>query len=109
MQARSNLANAYARASRLAEALPLHRQVLTEKQRVLGPRHPETLLSLSNLGGAYYEMGFPGDAIPLLEQVLAGSEQTLGADHATTRRYRENLRRVRQQGRRRSETSDTET
>lgn len=102
LQARSNLANAYARAGRLAEALAVHKQVLAEKQRILGPRHPETLLSLNNLGGAYYEMGFPHDAIPLLEQALAGSEQTLGADHSTTREYRESLRRVRQQDKRKA-------
>jgi hypothetical protein len=81
---------------RLTDGIRLHEQALAERQRIFGPRHPETLVSLSNLGGAYHKVGRSRDAIPLLEQAVAGSEQTLGADHPTTREYRAKLRRVRQ-------------
>jgi hypothetical protein len=81
---------------RLHEAIPLHEQTLADKQRILGPDHPETLLSLSNLGGAYLQIGRLSDAVPLLKRALARSEQALGADHPTTREYREKLRLARE-------------
>jgi len=54
---RSNLADAYRAAGRLAEAIPLHEQTLADRLRVLGADHPSTLMSRSNLAEAYRAAG----------------------------------------------------
>lgn len=110
LQARNNLANAYVSAGRVDEAIPLHEQTLADRRRVLGPDHPETLASLNILGGAYQEVGRLGDAIRMFGHARAGSRRLLGEDHPTTRKYKENLRRARQQdlsSRRDDDTSRT--
>ena len=39
-------------AGRAAEAIPLHEQTLADRERVLGPDHPDTLTSRDNLAVA---------------------------------------------------------
>lgn len=65
----------------LGRAIPLLEQTLADRERVLGPDHPDTLTSRNNLAGAYESAGDLGRAIPLLEQTLADSERVLGPDH----------------------------
>jgi tetratricopeptide (TPR) repeat protein len=59
--------------------------------RVLGPDHPDTLLSRHNLAYAYESAGRVGEAIGLFEATLADRERVLGADHPATLRSRHNL------------------
>ena len=64
-----------------AEAIPLHEQTLADRERVLGPDHPDTLASRNNLAVAYQAAGRTAEAIPLFERTLAACERLLGADH----------------------------
>jgi len=43
---------AYQSAGDLAKAIPLYEQTLTDRERILGPNHPDTLASRNNLAGA---------------------------------------------------------
>jgi Tfp pilus assembly protein PilF len=58
----------------------LYAQSLAERNRVLGPDHPATLISWSNLGMAYLTAGRLREATALLEQTLADRERVLGPD-----------------------------
>jgi tetratricopeptide (TPR) repeat protein len=49
---RNNLADAYQEVGRLDEAIQLYTRTLTDRERVLGPDHPDTLLSRNNLADA---------------------------------------------------------
>ena len=73
------------------DSIELYEQVLAERERVLGPDHPDTLTIRNNLAGAYYSVGRFGEAIELYEQVLAEYERVLGADHPDTLSVRNNL------------------
>ena len=49
----NNLAGSYKDAGRLEKSIELFERVLTDRERILGPDHPDTLASRSNLAGAY--------------------------------------------------------
>ena len=49
LDSRNNLASAYQAAGRAAEAIPLYERTLADRERVLGPDHPDTLPSRNNL------------------------------------------------------------
>ena len=72
------------------EALAL-RGALSVVEEVLGPDHPDTLVSRNNLASAYESAGRLGEAIPLYEQVLADRVRVLGDDHPQTLTSRNNL------------------
>ena len=91
LASRSNLAVAYVSAGRLAEAIALYEQVLTDRTCVLGEDHPDTLTSRNNLAVAYREAGRLGQAIALYEQVLTDRTRVLGEDHPDTLTSRHNL------------------
>ena len=73
------------------DSIELYEQVLAERERVLGPDHPDTLTIRNNLAGAYYSVGRFGEAIELFERVLAERERVLGSDHPDTLTTRNNL------------------
>ena len=73
------------------DSIELYEQVLAERERVLGPDHPDTLTIRNNLAGAYYSVGRFGEAIELYEQVLADRVRVLGPDHPDTLTVRNNL------------------
>ena len=75
----------------LGRAIPLHEQALADRQRVLGPDHPDTPTSRNNLAYAYEAAGNLGRAIPLHEQVLADTERVLGPGHPQTLTSRSSL------------------
>ncbi|WP_283112136.1 tetratricopeptide repeat protein [Streptomyces halobius] len=68
----------------------LHR-ALTDRVRVLGEDHPDTLASRNNLAGAYRAAGDLGRAIELYEQTLTDRVRVLGEDHPDTLASRNNL------------------
>jgi tetratricopeptide (TPR) repeat protein len=85
------LALAYGAAGRTAEAVALHERTLTDRERVLGPDHPDTLGSRNNLAAAYQEAGRTAEAIALHERTLTDYERLLGRDHPHTLTSRNNL------------------
>ena len=91
LASRNNLAYAYASAGRLAEAITLYEQVLTDRTRILGEDHPDTLSSRNNLAYAYASAGRLTEAITLYEQLLPDSIRVLGEDHPDTLSSRNNL------------------
>ena len=70
---------------------PCYEQTLTDRERVLGPDHPDTLTSRNNLAGAYQSAGDLDQAIALYEQTLTDRERMLGPDHPDTLTSRNNL------------------
>lgn len=79
-----NLAAAYQVAGRTAEAIPLVEATLTDRERLLGPDHPDTLMSRNNLAVVYRAAGRTAEAIRLLAATLTDSERVLGPDHPDT-------------------------
>src|SRR5580692_9425849 len=76
---------------RSAEVIRLHEETLADRERALGPDHPDTLKSRNNLASAYQEAGRTAEAIALHEKNLADRERLLGPDHPDTLRSRNNL------------------
>ena len=81
---RHNLADAYQAVGRLAEAVPLFEASLTDRERVLGVDHPDTLTSRITLALAYQAIGRLAEAVPLFEATVTDCERLLGPDHPDT-------------------------
>ncbi|MFF2130907.1 SAV_2336 N-terminal domain-related protein, partial [Streptomyces olivochromogenes] len=75
----------------LGRAIPLYERTLTDRVRVLGEDHPDTLSSRNNLAYAYRSAGDLGRAIPLYERTLTDRVRVLGEDHPDTLVSRNNL------------------
>jgi CHAT domain-containing protein/tetratricopeptide (TPR) repeat protein len=75
----------------LDEAISLRKRTLADRERVLGPDHPDTLTARSTLAIAYDAAGRLDEAIPLFQHTLADSERVLGPDHPDTLATRSNL------------------
>jgi hypothetical protein len=65
---------------------------LAARERVLGPEHPDTLISVNNLAGCLYALRDMAGALPLYQKAVAAFERVLGADHPTTVIVRGNLK-----------------
>jgi Tetratricopeptide repeat len=65
-------------------ARPLYERVLSIRERVLGPDHPDTATSLDDLATLLRNQGDPAAARPLFERALAIRERVLGPDHPDT-------------------------
>ena len=74
-----------------AQAITMGESLLKDRERVLGPDHPDTLASRNNLANAYQEAGRVAEAIELNERTLADMERVLGPDHPDTLGSRGNL------------------
>ena len=64
---------------------------VTNRERVLGPDHPDTRTSRDNLAAAYLDAGRTDEAISLFERTLTDRERVLGPDHPDTLSTRNNL------------------
>jgi len=64
------------------------------REKVLGPEHPDTALSLNNLALLYYNQGNYDDAEPLYKRGLAIYEKALGPKHPNTIVIRGNLSKL---------------
>ena len=49
---------------------------LTDRERVLGPDHPDTLTTRNNLAGAYRAVGHLAEAITLYEDILPTANES---------------------------------
>ncbi|MGV1004336.1 MAG: tetratricopeptide repeat protein, partial [Candidatus Nanopelagicales bacterium] len=87
----ANLGIAYRNSGDLGRAIPQFEATLTDRERILGPDHPDTLTSRNNLAGAYREAGDLERAIALFQATLTDRERILGPDHPDTLTYRNNL------------------
>jgi tetratricopeptide (TPR) repeat protein len=94
LASRHNLAVAYLKAGRLADAITLLETTLKLREAALGPVHPDTLKGRNDLAAAYGSAGRLADAITLQEATLKLSEAKLGPDHLDTLRSRHNLASV---------------
>jgi serine/threonine protein kinase len=73
------------------KAVVLLEQAVAERQKHLGPDHPDTLASMNNLARAYQDAGQLDRALPLLEETLAKRKAKLGPDHPATLTSMNNL------------------
>ena len=60
------------------------REALRLRREALGPRHPNTLASMSNLAGLYWAQGRHGEAEPLSREALRLQREALGPRHPDT-------------------------
>jgi len=80
----SNLANIYNSRGKYAQAETLFSQAVATERRVLGPEHPETLLSMANLANVYESQGKFAQAEALFSQTLSIQRRVLGPEHPDT-------------------------
>ncbi|MEV2264896.1 tetratricopeptide repeat protein [Streptomyces anulatus] len=83
------------RPRRAPAAAQLHQRNLTDRERVLGHDHPDTLSSRSNLANALFELDEHRQATELHRQNLTDHERVLGHDHPHTLNSRHNLANAR--------------
>ncbi|WP_354119947.1 CHAT domain-containing protein [Bradyrhizobium sp. LA6.12] len=91
MSSLNNLAFLYQAQGRYGEAEPLFWETLQARRAVLGPRHPDTLVSLNNLAFLYDAQGRYSEAEPLYQEALHASREALGPRHPTTLRTQLNM------------------
>ncbi|OJJ42627.1 hypothetical protein ASPZODRAFT_105081 [Penicilliopsis zonata CBS 506.65] len=69
---------------RYQEAEAMLRQVLRGTEKILGPKHPDTLASINNLGSVLGEQGKYQEAEAMHRQALREKEKVLGPEHPNT-------------------------
>jgi tetratricopeptide (TPR) repeat protein len=87
----TSLSDVYAGQGQPAQAAALDSQILEIRRRVLGPEHPETLLSMSNLAADYHEQGRFSQAEALGSQAMEIRRRVLGPEHPDTLMTMSNL------------------
>jgi tetratricopeptide (TPR) repeat protein len=58
------------------------KRVLEIKEKIFGPNHSETILSLHNLAGLYAEQGKNSEALFIYKKILEIAEKVYGKDSA---------------------------
>lgn len=66
------------------DAIPMMIEQLAAEERVLGPQHPRTLITLSNLAHVYLSTGQLDHAEPLIDAAYAARRKALGESHLDT-------------------------
>jgi tetratricopeptide (TPR) repeat protein len=74
-----------------AQAVDRGKDVLADRERILGDTHPDTLTSRNNLATAYQAAGRLDQAIPLYERTLNDQQRIKGDAHPSTLSARNNL------------------
>ncbi len=77
----NTLGNALTMMDRYEEARQRHARALALREKILGPEHPHTTLSLSNLGRALQGLGRYEEARQAHARALALREKVLGPEH----------------------------
>jgi hypothetical protein len=67
-----------------ADAVFFSRRALVALERVLGPDHPNTLISAGNLGACLEALGDAAGALPFRRRALEGHERIQGEEHPVT-------------------------
>jgi tetratricopeptide (TPR) repeat protein len=62
----------------------MHRWALQGYEKVLGPEHPHTLISVSQLASVLADQGKYEEAEPMQRRALQGREKVLGPEHPHT-------------------------
>jgi tetratricopeptide (TPR) repeat protein/DNA-binding MarR family transcriptional regulator len=84
LAARENMAYAHRAAGRIQQGIEGFEAVLSVRERLLGPEHPDTLTTRAHLATSYWLAGHIDKATELGEQVLADRERVLGSNHLHT-------------------------
>ena len=63
------------------KAEPLYKRALAIREKVLGPEHPHTAVSLASLAALYDSLGAYAKAEPLYKRALAIDEKVFGPEH----------------------------
>ncbi|MFG2332517.1 tetratricopeptide repeat protein [Streptomyces sp. NPDC048604] len=84
LASRHNAGLSLGRLGRWEEAGEVHRAVAEDRERALGPDHPDTLTSRYEVGFTLSRTDRAGDALHEFARVADGRERTLGADHPDT-------------------------
>ncbi|WP_406859017.1 serine/threonine-protein kinase [Streptomyces sp. HUAS MG47] len=84
LASRHNAGLSLGRLGRWDEAGEVHRAVAEDRERALGPDHPDTLTSRYEVGFTLSRTGHPADALREFAGVADGRERTLGGDHPDT-------------------------
>ncbi|MGP3974849.1 protein kinase domain-containing protein [Streptomyces sp. 8N114] len=79
------------RLGRWGEAYEVHRVVAAERERLLGPYHPDTLASRYETGSALARLGRHPEALEEYVRTAAGRVTVLGPDHPDTLAVRHEL------------------
>jgi tetratricopeptide (TPR) repeat protein len=82
--ARGRLADSYAAAGRLAEAIAAVEAALADRERILGPQHPDTVTARVSAARSLEAAGRLPDAIALFEQAVTARERLFGPAHRET-------------------------
>lgn len=80
----NNLASDYAALSRNAEAVALHQKAVEISKKLLGEKHPQTLLTMNNLALDYSRLGRYAEAIPLMERIVKSRTELFGVKNSET-------------------------
>jgi eukaryotic-like serine/threonine-protein kinase len=78
------MGNVYFELGLYPRAEPLFSQALNIRRRVLGDKHPDTLVSMSNLGRTLSVEGRHLEGAKLLRDTLAMQQRVLGSEHPDT-------------------------
>ena len=84
MEGTDALASAYHSAGIFARAIALFEHNLTDRQRIIGPDHPQTLATRGGLAGALLDVGRTEQAIEMLRSLLEDYIRTMGPNHPHT-------------------------
>ncbi|GGQ33844.1 tetratricopeptide repeat protein [Streptomyces mutabilis] len=79
------------RLGRWEEAGEIHRAVAEERERLLGPDHPDTLASRYETAFTLSRTGHAADALRAYKRVAEARIRVLGADHADTLAVRQEM------------------
>ncbi|AXL92414.1 serine/threonine protein kinase [Streptomyces sp. CB09001] len=91
LAARHNAALSLGRLGRWEEAGRMHRTVAAERERLLGPDHPDTLASRYEAAFTLGRTGRAAEALRAYKGVAQARIRTLGADHADTLAVRQEM------------------
>lgn len=101
-----SLAHLSEKQGRLVDAERWVRQALSTRQKVLGPKHPDSLLNMERLVHLCQEMDRLEEAESLQRQVLETRESVLGLEHPDTLSSMERLSRLCQKAGKLGETEE---
>jgi tetratricopeptide (TPR) repeat protein len=85
LSVRHNLSVLYGDTGRVEEALEVELAVLAERERLIGPAHPDSRGSMNNLARLYRELARAPEEEATRRRKLAAMLEALGPDHWATR------------------------